>query len=261
MKTQEEAKWEKTQSFVALFDVLGFKELIRNSEVTKVAATYNKMVVDFGRHEEVLNRALRSRVTSRCFSDTFLLYTIDTDEESFESLIIACFFLYLAAVVNRLPLRGAITVGSLLIADGMEIGQPIVEAHDNEQKQDWMGCWVADECFKHVSSTQRYLDCKWIVKYEIPFKDGEKVGEQYALNWVYLICFMHSYFAKSGDNQTLNRRHLSTLMKVFPRSPTIWGEKRKIDNTRKFLSFVSSSEFLAYYRSVPAPGTKDGDHR
>jgi hypothetical protein len=250
MEMAEKSNWQEVRSFVALFDILGFKELLKNSEVGTVAATYDSMRREISKYTDDINRALQSKVVSRCFSDTFLLYTVDTTKESFDGLVIACFFLYFAAISNKLCLRGAITVGDLLVTDGMEIGRPIVKAYNNEQKQDWMGCWIDDEC---LSQPQQYLDRKWIVKYQIPLKGKECLCERYALNWLYLFCDMDSRLGLRAGSRPFDKRRISKLINISQWNPENWDQKRKVDNTKRFLNFVSGPEFLAHYNSMARP--------
>jgi hypothetical protein len=243
-----EKEFRQIESFVALFDVLGYKELIEKQEVSRVAETYEKMRREFRKYMEDINQSTNIRIESRCFSDTFLLYTKNKNKEDFRALIIACSFLYLASITNDLYLRGAIAVGDLLIGDDMEVGKPIVKAYTSEQKQDWMGCWIMDECFQGVVKPEEYLNNRWIVRYPIPLKEKEEIKEQYALNWLYLLCKIDNHFTKQEKYTFADKRRVNKLTKLSRWTYKYWDQKRKVENTKRFLNFISSPEFLAHYK-------------
>jgi hypothetical protein len=236
--------FRQIESFVALFDILGFRELIGRSETIKVAKTYEKMKSDFTKYTDIVSQASHSKIVSRCFSDTFLLYTTEPSDASFRALIIACQFLYLAALSNRLYLRGAVTYGELTVSEEMEIGPAIVEAYEHEQKQDWMGCWVTESCISRVSDLKRYLDEKSIVKYEIPLKSGI-IEEKYAFNWIYLFVVLDSYL---NDRPSDTKSRIASLARSMSKWDNLnWEGMRKLENTKRFLKLITSPQFVMRY--------------
>lgn len=173
--------------FVGLFDILGFRELVRNNELSKVAETYLTAKRGFKDGVGFINSLhkhsmMKDRVEYRVFSDTFLIYTSGTNENCFPSILAACDFHFIAAVQHSLPIRGSITRGPLIASGGVEIGKSIVEAYESEQKQEWIGCWISDDCALAIDMG-KHLENKSIVQYEIPLKDGE-IRTSFAFNWV-----------------------------------------------------------------------------
>jgi hypothetical protein len=177
--------------FVALFDILGYAELVKSSRLRDVLSTYEKVKEEIVDMQGGLD-SIGHPITIRSFSDTFLIYTSDTanlEQEEIDNALLAlfaiCGYLFRTANQNKLPIRGAITEGELIVSNGIEIGQPIVDAYLMEQKQEWIGCWVAEKCIKRISSAARQenLKEKTVVKYDIPLKE-DKVKQLDALNWI-----------------------------------------------------------------------------
>lgn len=235
----------KSECFVALFDILGFSNLVKNNELDKVAGTYLRAKKEFENTISHINALLqKDTVTFRIFSDTFLIYTSGINDMSFLALLAASDSLFLAAIENGLSIRGAITVGELIVSDGIEIGKPIVDAYENEKKQDWIGCWITDHCMNKINKNE-HLPGKDIVEYEIPLKDGE-IKKGYAFNWVKSLP-RKIMFEKKRNDFTL--KEIKDELKCFQKKPHDWSIKRKLDNTNKFIEFVLSPEFLEIYKS------------
>ncbi|MEW6408950.1 MAG: hypothetical protein AB1488_02405 [Nitrospirota bacterium] len=238
----------KKESFVALFDILGFSNLLKNNELDKVANTYIKAKKDFEDNVSHINSLLqKDAVTFHIFSDTFLMYTSEVNGTSFLALLAACDFLFLAAIENELPIRGATAVGELIVSHGIEIGKPIVEAYENEKKQDWIGCWITDDCMA-IINRDKHLTGKDIVEYEIPLKDGE-VKKRYAFNWVKSLPRKIMHEKKKRDFTT---DEIKEEIKFLREMPSDWKVKRMHDNTIKFIDFVLSPEFIKIYKSSSA---------
>lgn len=235
--------------FVVLFDILGFKKMIETDELAKVAETYRSAKAYFDDPLRSINRLQRhsgkkDRVKYRVFSDTFLIYTTKANENCFLSLLAACDFLFMSAVEHSLPIRGSITYGKLISSDGVEIGQPIVDAHMNEQMQDWVGCWIAEECESKVDIS-KYITDKSIVRYEVPLKDGE-VKTRLAYNWVKAVVWKAMF---EGMRNDLTQEQVRAAARFASSASSDWNIRRKIDNTNKFVEFVSSPEFVEDYTS------------
>jgi hypothetical protein len=235
--------------FVGLFDILGFRELVRNKELSKVADTYRKAksdIQDSINYVNDLHRYYRrkDRVKFRAFSDTFLIYTSGTSENCFLSILGACGSLFSAAVEHSLPLRGSVTRGPLMSSSGVELGKAIVEAYENEQKQDWIGCWIAEPCILKTDIT-KYIASKRIVPYEIPLKDGE-VHSRLAFNWVQSVSW--KVMLENGRNDFTSDQIIEAIT-FTDGTPNDWATRRKLENTKRFVEFVLSPEFIESYKS------------
>lgn len=170
-------------------------------------------------------------VTVLNYSDSFLMYTLDINDikqdridNAFHAILAACDSLFVAANENRLPLRGSITVGDIIISDDLVIGKPIVDAYEMEQKQEWIGCWVSRNALELLSKEafEEHIKKRAIVEYEIPLKKGN-VEKMFAYNWT------DSYPFRKGNFTILNKRDRID-----------WAVERKHRNTWEFINHLKS---------------------
>jgi hypothetical protein len=234
---------------VALFDILGFRELLKKNELDRVAATYLGTKKGFEKdvaHINALNKAFdeKGSVKYHVFSDTILIYTSNCDENSFYSLLVACQSLFNSALQNQLPIRGSIARGELITSGGIEVGKPIVEAHENEQAQDWIGCCITDNSVSEIDK-EKYLRTKRIVEYEIPFKNG-KVSKKLAFNWIWGIAWKVMVTTKKNH---FGLEQIYDEITFFREPASDWTIRRKHDNTKKFVDFVLAPDFVTEYTS------------
>jgi hypothetical protein len=239
----------KREAFVALFDILGFQELVKNNQLDKVANAYSRVkevFEDILSHVNALNKGFKMGITvdTHSFSDTFLIYTSDTSADSFLSLLAACDSLFIGAIENELLLRGAITYGELIISAGVEIGKPIVEAYESEKKQDWSGCWIMDQCRSKIDISN-YLKDGSIVEYQIPFKHGQ-VKSCFAFNWVKSLTYK-AMFENMKNDFTVDQ--IKEQVSFARNEVSDWAIRRKLDNTNRFVDFVLTPEFIALYKT------------
>jgi len=221
---------DKKEGFVALFDILGFKNILENNDLDRVMLTYQQMgdLVEFPtvtNHESPIEPIVKTLN----YSDTFLIYTTEVSDRAFRGLLHVSRLLFLAAYGHKMPIRGATAVGELYVSDTVAIGKPIVEAYKNERGQEWIGCWITQECIDRVSNDvlNELRGGNFIVQYPIPFKDGD-IKQLYALNWI--VPYLTFLFQPFNNSDGFLER----------KSWNGWAEERKHRNTRDFIDFISS---------------------
>jgi hypothetical protein len=221
------------KSFVALFDILGFSELVRKEELKRVLNAYVGIRAELSAMKRHLNALLDTKaITHQLFSDTFLIYSNGVSDESFTALLAMCNALFRSSIKHGLSIRGSITVGDLMISGRAVIGKPIVEAHKQEGLQDWLGCKLTNKCIKEISKKrfdEFIKDCT-IFKYEIPLKSG-KVHKQYAFNWIAPI----EYACRCKNRgKPVTREQLIKVTSFLDKNPDTWEVRRKVSNTKQF---------------------------
>jgi len=222
---------QKIRSFIALFDILGFKNLINHDnleDIYKVFLKVSSMINDYRDTQKHLGALMEPKIVSMInYSDTFLIYTKNIDgleqssiDEVFHVLLAACDFLFIAANESELPIRGAISVGDIILSDDVVIGKPIVEAYEMEQQQEWIGCMVSSNALGAISSGAKdnHIKDLAIVEYEIPCKKG-KVERLFAYNWTLSETFKESGFRILNKKQSID-----------------WSSERKHRNTWEFIN-------------------------
>lgn len=132
--------WSKRDTWIGVFDILGFKGLIKhaNNELLRNLLT-DKL--------DYLFKELQSDITEHgqlhyiVFSDTIVIFAPDTNAKSYPWFLLQCQHLIIRSIYVELPLRGAISTGTVFISDNppIIIGQPFVEAHEYCEDQNWIG--------------------------------------------------------------------------------------------------------------------------
>ena len=220
----------KRRCFVGLFDILGFSNMVKNDQLEYVWKSYNDIKPSTTFIKDNLESYLKRKIVNiDTFSDTFLIYTADHRDkrqedidEYFNAMLGVCDALFHSANSNEIPIRGAITVGELIVDEGLLLGKPIVEAYEMEQNQNWMGCWISDDAVKCVSKRllDRQMNGNLILKYKIPLKKGD-IKECYVFNWA------DSFFENNWEHG---------FFKV--KSNHDWCSEQKHRNTRDFIKFM-----------------------
>jgi hypothetical protein len=129
---------KRTEGFVALLDVLGFRNIVGHPASEKRLSAYLKAV------EEVISGKGDTRaIDFVLFSDSIVITTDDDSDLSLRTLLRACSRLIGALLENGIAVRGAVSHGSFFResrSNGVFLaGRPIVEAYESEQKQNWLG--------------------------------------------------------------------------------------------------------------------------
>ncbi len=136
-------------------------------------------------------------------------------------------------------MRGAITKGEAFIERDVFLGRPIVLAHEMEEKQEWAGCWIEDQCVSSLDpNSTEIIENKSILLYEIPLKSCS-VKERWALNWTPLLF--------RGEKQNLSRLVRTSFYLNLPNQEKVrWDVERKIINTIDFLEFAPDLKLFEY---------------
>jgi hypothetical protein len=165
--SKKEKSFDKT--YVALLDILGFKELANSND----HETLKDIYVNF---DSVLRRALvlfqeknsngetildftEVKVNSLIISDSIILWTEDLKYNSFFNLLLTVRAILSEGMRCGIPLRGALVVGPLSVMeerlesnlDNLKltcIGKSIVEAYLLAEKQSWSGCVITNEAIE-----------------------------------------------------------------------------------------------------------------
>lgn len=122
-------------------------------------------------------------VENTIFSDTILLWA-DATSTGWDNLARACAVLIAYAVDGGWPLRGGIACGQAVldISTRCFVGQPIVEAYNAEQSQEWIGAGIHGSVGAHPVLGQGALAHDDVIEYTVPVKRG-KPPILHAIHW------------------------------------------------------------------------------
>ena len=189
------------------------------------------------------------------FSDTILIWTVNTDYKSLLEFIYRIQRLLRNAFMGGFPLRGTIEFDAIYHKPhiihtkssynhyDLIVGPALMNAYKMEQNFEWMGCTLSNVCvaeiqkvivqngFSNVEDNEIFKN-NILIKYEPPKKVGD-VEELFVINWVDFI--VRGIFK--------NNQIESLFIKDIKHPLMSWSEKRKIDNTNNFINYVSENGF------------------
>lgn len=251
--------------YVAFLDILGFSAYVKANSHEALKSIYEKFgnniqhalsggYVEFndGENECIGPDIRRAYVNSLFVSDSILVWTVDESAESFEKIVKAVRSLLAFSILDGILLRGAIALGPLTMIVNQwpsqthnfqcsMFGEPIVDAVNAEEKQEWCGCEITNEAIenylKKASPQQSVIEAKMILSYPIP-KKAAKFTQGYVIDWV--------NHPQAGIDANVVRG-------AFAPSPRTnmtdedWNKiEEKMNNTLKFVADVKSpgSQFI-----------------
>ncbi len=138
---------KRITGFVALIDVLGFRELVGKDDGLDQVQKYIESVIS------ILDSANPS-LQFVLFSDNLVINTIDETDESFANIIRTCSHLSYQLSQQRIAVRGAIAYGTFMRSPNTRqgvilAGRPIVEANHYQHSQNWIGTILTPSVVAH----------------------------------------------------------------------------------------------------------------
>jgi hypothetical protein len=152
-------KWSKSNCWVAYFDILGFASLLAVDNDDHKAFNIR---VDY---EETLANLRKScdeyegnNLDYCWFSDTFLMFTPDDSAKSYCVIIFAAKVFITECFYSRIPIRGAISVGSFMKScdNRAFIGNAFIDAYKYGEDQDWLGLLITPTGIRKAESYGLY---------------------------------------------------------------------------------------------------------
>lgn len=236
MTTKKDNLFEKPKisRFVfAMFDVLGFSHWVETADLQTVLDTYHTLIV-----RAILRPNKKGSLSSvqtpegmlfvvggppnyAYFSDTILLWC-PLIPPAVGDLVERCSDLICEALTMNIPLRGAITLGDAVLDSDTNffIGKPIVEAHNLERGQEWIGLTFGNSAVWSPFLAQ--IHGTVIIEYPPPMKEeAKKYSSPIVLDWP------RRWRDKHGQCPSIKLRELNTK----PKFACKW------DNTIKFAQF------------------------
>ncbi len=147
--------WIVSDCWLACFDILGFRNLINVSKDDFAAFNVR---VDYEDTIEYLRKkcdSYRPGYIDYCwFSDTFLMFCPDDSLEAYGIIQSAAKHFMHSCISSRIPMRGAIAVGSLLRSPDKRsfVGKGFLEAFEYAEDQDWVGLLLTPNAIKKIES-------------------------------------------------------------------------------------------------------------
>jgi hypothetical protein len=169
--------------YIVMLDVLGFKNLVNSNPLDKIIEMYQDLIKE--------SKPVRFDTSSgpiildyTVFSDSIIIWT----EPTKDNINYLCYFLSSLigySIKKCMPLRFGIAYGECEMdkCKNIFIGKPIIDAHQTESNQQWIGGAFHESCYDApYFDLMKYLRFAYI--YNVPVKNGTKPKTEYAVNWV-----------------------------------------------------------------------------
>ncbi len=281
------------ECFVALFDILGFSDICNDNDPQKLYTFIRRLlnIEKYSSNPEWCRNNIEGEVTPEkldnlkhpqlpeyglnrlVFSDTILYFTKDTSFDSFFDLLIASTDITQIFALHTFPLRGAISCGDVLFDEQNNIllGKAIVNAHEAESSQKWMGTIIDNHCKNYIErhnylekinerinlhaaditepdKKNKYLNIKNIItNYSNSFFKEKKIldnGSYFVLNWLYNGVYTNKDKLEFNTSQntckSITENYLEYLYSdVFKINDKKSDEiKKKCQNTLEFILYL-----------------------
>ncbi len=165
--------------YIAVCDILGFKELVKNNPLDKVVNKFLNYLMKALYHSihhkncpkdtpSLDGLKKNNRVGFAWFSDTMLFYGLRDTKEAHRAVIetLGC-LLFETMMYKYTRIRAGIFYGEVYIDEKRDIfvGPAIIEAHQLEKIQEWSGAALSDSAASLINEKEN-----WIVSYDVPIK-------------------------------------------------------------------------------------------
>ncbi|MDW8274728.1 MAG: hypothetical protein RMJ53_10910, partial [Chitinophagales bacterium] len=186
------------ETFIAFFDVLGFKEFIFNNDLNEVKQLFGHLLRESQtavasenyiqlNHGLVVPDLKKQKVNCLHISDSVIFWTNGKTEADFEELVSVCYTFYWRSLQTTFPLRGCLTLGEIAF-DSLTFsnengttfynyslfGKGLVESYLKAESIQYAGCLIDNTAIKVVSDKliNNLIYDQKICMYKVPFKSN-----------------------------------------------------------------------------------------
>lgn len=234
-------------SFVAFFDILGFKNMVEKNSHEDLMEIYETGLYEcLDNSEEATNLILGMitppnemeslKIKIYVISDSIIFIQDNLTQRGLLYIISYCRMLIGSAMADGIPIRGGLSFGPVTVQNKRGttiVGEGLTKAYNLENKQQWAGGIIDKECFdivpkENVNIIELLIKNKKnpiITNYYVPMKDGTS-KEELVFDWTI-------YELIKNDNDIISSfgKHNKEINDDV---------KTKIDNTVKFFNETKS---------------------
>ncbi|EPA06186.1 hypothetical protein [Candidatus Nitrosarchaeum limnium] len=171
---------------IALIDILGVKGIWARQKTDEVIKIWKSIIEDFEILREDISQIPTNKISIKIhsFSDTLIIeYEGDDTANILSFMATHLTYPFCHSLLEKIYLRGAISVGEFYSSGSMIIGPAIDEAAKWYEHYDWMGISLTPSAgFLIDSYVTNGNGSGWYRKYDIPHKKGVDNGV-WVLDW------------------------------------------------------------------------------
>jgi hypothetical protein len=215
--------WKSYNTWIAHFDVIGFKYKIDNEDRSLYLDVLKDSIDEVLQKLQKQTTHFESLVNYTFYADTFIIYATSPDDSGYPEFINISKDFIRNCILKRLPVRGAVSYGNLIIGHNSKIimGKAFLEAYEYCEDQNWIGLILAPSASKRLTSLNLIPLNLGFINQDIPMRKFSIFDEE-----------VYAYQFINGSN-----RHecylLPMLKEMQQRAPK--QDKVKFTNTIKFI--------------------------
>jgi hypothetical protein len=148
-------KWIRSESWIACFDILGFRKLISSEDDDFNALSIRLDYEDTILYLEKSCKGYEPEGINYCwFSDTFLMFTPDDSALLYTVITDAAKYFLTKCLNSRIPICGAISVGHFVRSKDNRafMGRAFLDAFEYGDEQDWLGLVLTPAAIRKARS-------------------------------------------------------------------------------------------------------------
>lgn len=174
--------------FVAMLDIMGFKKIVETEATSQVAAIFRQI------YDRIKERGYTDNLNITHFSDTILIVSKDDSIDSFEDVVNAAAGFENMMIANGYAINGCISYGGVTIESGNSFGEPIANAHIQQEDLFFYGITLDEKAEKKYEELARqnvlfsngygtFSTPDMIVWMKVPTKKSGWTNK-YVINWM-----------------------------------------------------------------------------
>lgn len=187
------------ETFIAFFDVLGFKEIINNNDLTEMKRLFDHLLRDTqtalsdekfvqSSQSTIVPNLKNQKVNCLHVSDSIVFWTNGQTEDDFMDLVSVCHTFYWRSLQTTFPMRGCLTFGEIEFSPSTInsindinfynyslYGKGLVDAYTKADSIEFVGCILDNLAISKVkdSTINNLIYDQKICMYKVPSKSGE----------------------------------------------------------------------------------------
>lgn len=172
-----------SQRFVAMLDIMGFKDIVKKKSSITVYSLLKKV------YDEAISQRNFSKLKISLFSDTLLIISDGGSKECYEDIVLSSAFFANLFIKNGYAINGAIAYGDVTFDEEKNIcfGEPVIDAHLLQEDLFFYGIVLHDSADKKRKTYKSVLFFNYpvldlVIDLKIPLKSNGWV-KMYCVNW------------------------------------------------------------------------------
>ncbi len=136
-----EFSWSEHEAWIAQFDILGFKNRIRESNQSSFLRVFKASLDEAIYKLDQDKKEFEETIEIILYADTFIIYTIQDNNSMPHGVLATSENFLVSCIRNRIPVRGAISYGELILGQRNRIimGKAFLECYEYGEDQNWIG--------------------------------------------------------------------------------------------------------------------------